>query len=541
MRREWRSAADGRILGEAPQTLGALFSGAVERHSGAVAFVCDGAETTFGEAGERAAALAAFFQTELGIQKGDRVALMSPNTLAFPVSAIATVWAGAVLVNVNPRYTARELRHQLDDSGAETIIIDISALPVLSSVLPETRIRHVLVSTSDAGPTPEGADQLRDLEAVADRTLALELAIERGRSSEWKPPDVAPDDIAVLQYTGGTTGLSKGAVLRHRNIATNSAQVRTSLVPPLEVGSETILTALPLYHIFAFTVNFVTFFSLGAVNLLIRDAGDLDGLLARLQKRPISAMTGVNTLYAGIAAHPRAKQVDWSGLKVAIGGGSAILRITSERWKDVTGVHILEGYGMTETSPVLTVNPPSATHFTETVGRPLPETEIVIFDDGDQPVDVGCEGEICVRGPQVMSGYWNRDASQDDVFNPMGFLKTGDVGLLDEQGNLKIIDRKKDVILVSGFNVYPNEIEAVASAFPGIAECACVGTPDDCSGEAVVLYVVPEAKSAVDRDALRRFCREQLVAYKVPRSIQIVSDLPKSTVGKVLRRELRDA
>jgi len=513
------------------QTLIALFDTAIERHADNVAFIAAEQSISYRETGRRSRALAATLQNAFGIMPGDRVAIMLANSLAFPVAALAILRCGAIIVNVNPLYTGRELQHQLRDCCAVAIIADVSASDTLATVLSATQVRG-LVWVGDAIPKP-WLDQDRV------RTLAWDDAIGGPAAKTFRPVAIGPDDIALLQYTGGTTGLAKGAMLRHRNICANRAQICEALGLTDGRSRDHVLTALPLYHIFAFTVNFVTQFSMGACNILIRSAAEMDSVMAALRHHPVSFMTGVNTLYAAILAHPDAERVDWCHLEFAIGGGSAILATTSKRWRELTGHHILEGLGMTETSPVITVNPPGQQDFSGTVGLPLPGTEIVVLDDQDGPCPAGMAGEICVRGPQLMSGYWGYDVDAAAIFTDQGYFRTGDIGRIDEHGYLTVVDRKKDMILVSGFNVYPNEVEAVVSGFPGVRECACTGIPDERSGEAVKLWLSVDDPSGFDGDALQRFCRARLAAYKIPRHIVLLDALPKSAVGKILRRQLR--
>ena len=516
----------------ASATLSELFQTAISKFGDHIAFRQGGSIWTYAEVGEMAGTFSESLRSQSGVKKGDRIALMVPNSIEFVVTAIAVIWAGGVLVNVNPYYTERELAHQLNDADVEIIIVGPSSTTTLGAVLDRTKIKTVIFSG--------GAERPRDNAAFTNvTTVNFQDALALANDTALEPVVCKTDDIAVLQYTGGTTGFPKGAILRHRNIASNSQQVKMALTPPLRPGEEIVLTALPLYHIFAFTVNFVTFFSLGATNNLIADPSDVEGLVQVMSTYPITAMTGVNTLYANIISSKNAASIDWSNFKVAIGGGSAILPITSAKWKALSGAHILEGYGMTETSPVMTVVPVDVEEFTATVGPGLPHTDIKIFDDDDNLLEQGQAGEICVRGPQVMSGYWKLDDLKDTVFNRHGYLRTGDIGFYDERGFIKIEDRKKDLILVSGFNVYPNEVEAVAASFALVDECACIGVPDESTAEAVKLFVVTSKPSEFSAADLRRHCRRQMAAYKVPKIVELVDALPKSTVGKILRRELK--
>jgi len=394
------------------------------------------------------------------------------------------------------------------------------------------------VITVELGDGGQSAVPSPAIDARLTKTVRFSDALAEGAKLEFTPVELDGDDLLLLQYTGGTTGLSKGAALSHRNLVANTEQYKGMM--PFKDGEEVIVTALPLYHIFALMVNFITLFSVGGENWLVANPRDMDGLVDMFKQARPTVFMGVNTLYAGLTAHPRLAEVDWSRLRIAGGGGAAVIGATSDRWKQITGNFIREGYGLSETSPVLTFNPTFIDHFTGTTGVPLPSTDIKLLDDQDREVGLGEAGEICAKGPQVMSGYWQKPEANASAFTADGYFRTGDVGVFDENGFLKIVDRKKDMIIVSGFNVYPNEIEAVATACPGVAECACVGVPDEKTGEAVKLIVVKAPGAALTADELSAFCRKELVAYKVPRIIRFADALPKSAVGKILRRELRD-
>jgi long-chain acyl-CoA synthetase len=515
-----------------------LLESAMRRYAGRPAFRSFGHALTYAEVDRLSSAFAAWLQQRLGVKKGDRVAVMMPNLLAFPIASLGILRAGGVQVNVNPLYTPRELEHQLNDAGAEAIVIFDGSTPTLAEVIGRTPIRHVVTTGLGDGsgktmPGPAVDARLTGFVKLAD-------ALAEGATLERTPVTIAGSDPAFLQYTGGTTGLSKGACLSHRNLVANTMQFRAVIGDKLGDGDDVIVTALPLYHIFALMVSMVAYFSAGAESWLVANPRDLDALVDLMKQARPTAFAGVNTLYAGIAAHPRAKEIDFSRLRFAVGGGSSILPSTAERWRAVTGRVICEGYGLSETSPVLTLNPPSLGEFTATTGLPLPGTDIVLLGEDGREVGPGEAGEVCAKGPQVMAGYWNQPKANAAAFTKDGYFRTGDIGRFDERGFLKLVDRKKDMVLVSGFNVYPNEVEAVASAFPGVAECACIGVPDERTGEAVKLFVVKAPGADFTAEALAGHCRRELASYKVPRIVRFVDALPKSTVGKILRRELRN-
>jgi long-chain acyl-CoA synthetase len=439
---------------------------------------------------------------------------------------------------VNPLYTPRELAHQLKDSGSETIIIFTGATPALAEAIAATDIRNVVtVAPGDGTPAvlPSPAVDVRLTHATA-----LADALAQGGSLQRTPVSLTGQDLLFLQYTGGTTGLSKGAALTHRNLVANVAQYKAFMPSAVRPGQEVVVTAIPLYHIFALMVNFLTYFTVGAKNWLVANPRDMDGFVEVLKQSRPSVFMGVNTLYAGLSMHPRIGEVDFSNLRLSGGGGAAVLRPTSDRWKAITGTFIREGYGLSETSPVVSFNPASIQDFSGTTGLPLPDTDVKLLDESGQEVALGESGEVCVKGPQVMQGYWNQPEANAAAFTPNGYFRTGDVGVITPEGFLRIVDRKKDMVIVSGFNVFPNEIEAVVSGCPGVAECACVGVPDDKTGEALKLFVVRAPGASLTSDALVAHCRAALTAYKVPKLLAFVDTLPKSTVGKILRRELRD-
>ncbi|MBK7658768.1 MAG: AMP-binding protein [Betaproteobacteria bacterium] len=514
-----------------------LLEGAMRQYAGRPAFRSFGHSLTYAEVDRLSAAFAAWLQHRLGVKKGDRVAVMMPNLLAFPIACLGILRAGAVQVNVNPLYTPRELEHQLNDAGAEVIVIFDGSTPTLAEIVARTPIRHVVTTGLGDGSGKVLPGPAADARLAG--TVKLVDALADGAGLEQRPVELTGSDPAFLQYTGGTTGLSKGACLSHRNLVANTMQFRAVVGPALGDGDDVIVTALPLYHIFALMVSMIAYASAGAESWLVANPRDMDGLVDLMKQARPTAFAGVNTLYAGLAAHPRAKEIDFSRLRFAVGGGSSILPSTAARWKAVAGKDICEGYGLSETSPVLTLNPPSLGEFTATTGLPIPGTDIVLLGDDGREVAPGEAGEVCAKGPQVMAGYWNQPQANEAAFTKDGYFRTGDIGRFDGRGFLKLVDRKKDMVLVSGFNVYPNEIEAIASACPGVAECACIGVPDERTGEAVKLFVVKAAGAALTEDTVKAHCQRELAAYKVPRIVRFLDALPKSTVGKILRRELR--
>ena len=541
-RRRWLAVYGERIPAEidpnAHRSVVTLLEGAMQRYADKPAFRCFGQTLSYAATDRLSRAFTAYLQARLGVRKGDRVAVMLPNIAAFPLATLGILRAGAVQVNVNPLYTPRELEHQLNDAGAEVIVIFNGASATLAEIIGRTPVKRVIC----AGPG-DGIDALRVPSVAVDPRLPGVIrfadALSQGSDLALQPVDLDGDDLLFLQYTGGTTGVSKGAALCHRNLVANTEQYKAFIPEACRPGQEVVVTALPLYHIFALMVNFLSYFSIGAENWLVSNARDMDSLVDILGKARCTVFTGVNTLFAGLLMHPGIQDVDFSRLRVAIGGGAAVMPTTSARWKARTGQHILEGYGLSETSPVLTLNPLTGAGFSATVGIPLPSTDIKLLDDEDKAVDLGETGEICAKGPQVMSGYWQKPEANAAAFTVDGYFRTGDIGVFDLDGYLKIVDRKKDMIIVSGFNVYPNEVEAIVSACPGVAECACVGVPDPKTGEAVMLFVVRTPGAALAESDLLAHCRRELAAYKVPRYVRFLDTLPKSTVGKILRKDLR--
>ncbi|AOK32224.1 MULTISPECIES: AMP-binding protein [Burkholderia] len=531
--------------GNVPETIDAdayrsmthLLDDAMRKYAARPAFRSFGQTLTYADVDRLSRDLAAYLQQRLGVRKGDRVAVMLPNLLAFPIALLGIARLGAVQVNVNPLYTARELSHQLNDAGAEVLIVFSGSTPVIADVLGEVRLKHILtVGVGDGSPA---ALPSPPVDARLPDTIAFVQALAEGAALAFEPANVTGDDLLFLQYTGGTTGLSKGTALTHRNLVANTLQFREMMAGLVYEEDEVIVTALPLYHVFALTVNFITYFSIGGENWLVANPRDIPALIDVIAQSRMTSFMGVNTLYAALAMQPAIKSVDFSRLRLSGGGGSAILPTTSARWQEVTGTFIREGYGLSETSPVVSFNPASATSFTGTVGVPLSSTDVKLIKEDGSEAALGESGEICVKGPQVFSGYWNQPEATRQAFTTDGYFRTGDIGTFDERGFLRIVDRVKDMVIVSGFNVYPNEVEAVAAAYPGVAECACIGVPSDKTGEAVKLFVVPCKDASLTEEAVIEHCRKELAAYKVPKYVVFVDDLPKSTVGKILRRELR--
>ena len=516
-----------------------MLEAAMTQFANQPAFRAFGQTLSYADVDRQSAAFAAWLQQRLGVKKGDRVAVMLPNFLAFPVAFLGIARAGAVQVNVNPLYTPRELEHQLNDSGSEIIVIFNGSTPTLAEAIARTGVKTVVTVTPGDGsgaalPSPP-------VDARLSGTIAFADALAQGATLVRTPVALTGDDLLFLQYTGGTTGLSKGAALSHRNLVANVEQFKSVMPSALRPGQEVIVTAIPLYHIFALMVNFLTYFSVGAESWLVANPRDMDGFVEVLKQAKPSIFMGVNTLYAGLTMHPRIGEVDFSNLRLSGGGGSAVVGATSAKWKAITGNFIREGYGLSETSPVVSFNPASIQDFNGTTGLPLPGTDIKLLDDYGDEVALGESGEVCVKGPQVMRGYWNQPEANAAAFTSDGYFRTGDVGVITPEGFLKIVDRKKDMVIVSGFNVFPNEVEAVASSCPGVAECACIGVADEKTGEAVKLFAVKMPGATLTAEDIIAHCRKEMTAYKVPKNVLFVDALPKSTVGKILRRELRTA
>lgn len=533
------------------QSLVDLMEEAFQKYAGRDAYVSMDQRLTYAQVNAESKKIAAWLQNK-GLQKGARVAIMLPNVLQYPIAIAAVLRAGYTVVNVNPLYTPRELEHQLNDSGAEAIIVLENFARTLEQVLGKTNIRHVVVaSMGDLLGVVKGGivnfmvrHKKKLVPAFSLPTaIPFNKMLSQASGMTMTPVTLQHDDIAFLQYTGGTTGISKGAALSHRNIIANVLQNEAWIQPALnkspQVDPLIFVCALPMYHIFALTICCLMGTRLGGMNILIPNPRDIVGFIKVLGKYKINLLPAVNTLYNGLLNNPEFAKLDLSALKLSFGGGMAVQQSVADRWLKVTGCAIVQGYGLSETSPVATANPTDATEFSGTIGLPVPSTEIVILDDAGQPVALGERGEIAIRGPQVMVGYWQRPDETAKAMTADGFFKSGDIGIMDERGYVRIVDRKKDMILVSGFNVYPNEIEEVIAAHPGVLECACIGVPDEHCGEAVKLFVVRKDPSLTE-EQLMTYCKEQLTGYKRPKHIEFRTDLPKSNVGKILRRELRD-
>ncbi len=507
-----------------------------------------GAELSYSELDYLTRNFAAALQ-DMGLQQGDRIAMMMPNILQYPVALFGALRAGLIIVNTNPMYTARELRHQLVDAGARAIVVVENFASVLESVRDEVPLEHIITTAvGDLLDFPKSLLVNFVLRYVKKKVPAWKLpgsekfqdVLDRGKKLPLKPVNIAFEDTAFLQYTGGTTGVAKGAMLTHRNIVANLLQARAWLAQ-LDVESrETIITALPLYHIFALTANCLTFIYLGGSNVLITDPRDMDGFVKELSRHAFTAITGVNTLFNSLLHTNGFADLDFSNLKMTLGGGMAVQKAVAEHWKKVTGVPLIEAYGLTETSPAACINPITLKEYNGYIGLPISSTDAAIMNDNGEFLPVGETGELCIRGPQVMKGYWQRPEATAEVLDADGWLHTGDIAVMSESGYFKIVDRKKDMILVSGFNVYPNEIEDVLALHPKVLEVAAVGVPDEKSGEVVSIFVVKKDPSLTKEEVID-FCKENLTGYKRPRYVEFLDELPKSNVGKILRRELREA
>ena len=533
------------------QSLVHLFEESFKKFATRNAYVCMDKYLTYGELDIMSQKVAAWLQAQ-GLQKGARIAIMMPNVLQYPVAMAAILRAGYVVVNVNPLYTPRELEHQLNDSGAEAIFILENFAHTLDHVIATTSIKHVVVATmGDMLGFLKGAivnlvvRKVKKLvpEFHLPNAISFKTMLSQAEGLPFQTSRIAQDDIAFLQYTGGTTGVSKGAVLSHRNVIANVLQNHAWLKPSMDSANApeqlVFVCALPLYHIFALTVCSLVGTRIGALNVLIPNPRDFPGFIKELRKYKVNIFPAVNTLYNALLNQPDFASVDFSGLMCCTGGGMAVQKAVADRWIATTGCAIAEGYGLSETSPVATANYADTKEYTGSIGLPIPSTEIAILDEDGEPLPLGERGEIAIRGPQVMVGYWNRPDETAKVMTADGFFKSGDIGIMDERGFTKIVDRKKDMILVSGFNVYPTEIESVVMMHPGVLECACVGVPDEVSGEAVKLFIVKRDPN-LTIELLQAFCKEQFTAYKKPKYIEFRTELPKTNVGKILRRVLRD-
>ncbi|WP_345873826.1 long-chain-fatty-acid--CoA ligase FadD [Shewanella algae] len=525
-----------------------MLESAVNTYADQPAFVNMGATLTYRKLEERSRAFAAYLQNDLKLQKGDRVAIMMPNLLQYPIALFGVLRAGMVVVNVNPLYTPRELKHQLVDSGAKAIVVVSNFASTLEQVVDQTPVKNVIITG------------LGDLLSAPKRTLvnfvvkyikrlvpkyslphaiSMRRALRAGKKAQYVKPVVKSDDIAFLQYTGGTTGVSKGAMLSHGNIVANVLQANGAYAPLLNDGKEFVVTALPLYHIFALTVNCLLFLHKGAINLLITNPRDIPGFVAELKKTPFTALTGVNTLFNALVNSEEFAALDFSRLKLSIGGGMAVQRAVADKWQNITKTRLLEGYGLTEASPLVACCPYDLAGYNGSIGLPAPSTQIQVRGDDGQVLPQGETGELFAKGPQVMLGYWQRPEETAKVIDKDGWLATGDIGYMDEKGFFYIVDRKKDMILVSGFNVFPNEVEEVVALHPKVVEVAAVGVPHEVSGELVKIFVVAKDKSLTEKELIKH-CRHHLTGYKVPKLVEFRDELPKTNVGKILRRELRD-
>jgi long-chain acyl-CoA synthetase len=541
-----------QIDGSQFESLNDLFAQSFNQCGSRLAFDCMGKKITYKELDELSWQFAAYLQS-LGLKKGDRIALMMPNLLQYPIALLGSLRAGCVVVNVNPMYTARELTYQLNDSGADALVILENFAHVFQSIQDQVTIQHVLVTS--VGELMGLKGHLINLivrhvkKAVPswslEGALSFKEALQQGKNTKasFEPVSIKGDDIAFLQYTGGTTGVAKGAVLLHRNILANIAQIDAWLEPGLRglrIEQLVFVCALPMYHIFALTACCLFGIKAGALNILVTNPRDIAGFVKLLNGlKEFHVFPAVNTLFNALMNHPKFSSIDFSSLLVSIGGGMAVQKSVADRWQQLTGKPIAEGYGLSETSPVVCCNTPLIEGFTGTIGLPLPGTDILILDNDERSVAIGEPGEICIKGPQLMSGYWNRDAETKQSMTAQGFFKTGDIAYMTADGYVKIIDRKKDTIVVSGFNVYPNEIEEVLTMMPEVLECAAVGVKDGPAGEAVKVFVVKKDLSLTESQVLE-YCKTQLTNYKRPKFIEFKTELPKSTVGKILRRELRD-
>ncbi len=546
--KKYPAVVPAEIDADAYRSLVEVFREACTRFAQKPCFTNMGATLTFGELDARAAEFAAFLRNDLGLAKGDRIALQMPNVLAYPVALFGALRAGLVVVNTNPLYTPREMEHQFRDAGVKAIVILANFARNLQEILPRLAGPKVVVAEiGDLFPTAKrllvnaAVRHIKKMVPAYDLPDAIPFrdAVKRGaRHGRLDDVDVGPEDLAFLQYTGGTTGVSKGAMLTHRNVIANMQQACAWMAPRLREGEEVVITALPLYHIFSLTVNCLTFMKYGGENILVTNPRDIPGFIKTLKSTPFTVMTGVNTLFNALMNHPEFGALDFSRVKISVAGAMALQKAVAERWRASTRSVLVEGYGLTEASPVVCCNPIDGTDRVGTIGLPFPSTEIRLVDDDGKDVPPGQPGELAVRGPQVMRGYWNQPEETARVLRD-GWLYTGDVAEIDADGFVRIVDRKKDMILVSGFNVYPNEVEDVVAQHPAVLEVAAVGVPDERTGESVKIFVVKRAGQEVTSEALVDHCRAHLTAYKLPRQVEFRTELPKTNVGKILRRALR--
>jgi len=529
------------------ESLVTMIEASLAEYSDKEAFTNLGVTLTFKELDEKSKQLASYLQHTLHLKKGARVAIMMPNLLQYPIALYGILRAGMVAVNVNPMYTSRELRHQLSDSGAEAIVILANFAHVLADIVDETPVRRIIVTqVADLCPWPKRTLINFMIKSVKKMVPAFHLpkydsflkALVKGKRKEFSPVEVSSDDIAFLQYTGGTTGVAKGAVLTHRNMVSNVLQSEAWFSTFFNTADEVIITALPLYHIFSLTANCLLFTKIGGLNVLISNPRDMPGFVKELQKQRFTGFTGVNTLFNGLLNTPGIEEVDFSHLKLSFGGGMAVQPSVAKEWGDLTNTVMIEGYGLTETSPAAIVNPLDAKEFSGCIGLPISSTDVSIRDDKGNELGFNEPGEVCIKGPQVMRGYWQRPEATAEAITEDGWFATGDIGVINEDGYIKLVDRKKDMILVSGFNVFPNELEAVVAEHPDILEVAAIGVPDERSGEAVKLFIVAKTIQ-LSEDDVRAFCKDNLTGYKRPKYIEFMDELPNSNVGKILRKDLR--
>ena len=528
-------------------SLAAVVEEAFERFRHRPAFANFGKVLTYGQIDEMSRQFAGYLTGTLKLAKGDRVAIMMPNVLQYPIALFGALRAGLVVVNTNPMYTARELKHQLEDAGAKAIVVLDNFAATLQQVVAETGVKHIVTTGIGDLLGAKGAVMNFVIKHVKKMVPPFELphavrfndALSQGAAHPLPSVQLSHDDIAFLQYTGGTTGVAKGAMLTHGNMVANMLQAGAWIGGSAKLGEEVIITALPLYHIFSLTANGLVFMRLGGLNWLITNPRDMPGFVKELKQSKFTALTGVNTLFNGLLNTPGFAELDFSRLHLSLGGGMAVQRAVAERWKKVTGVTLVEAYGLTETSPAACMNPLDLKDYNSSIGLPIPSTDVAIWSEENQPLPIGDVGELMVSGPQVMKGYWQRPDETAKVLGPDGWLHTGDIARMDENGYVYIVDRKKDMILVSGFNVYPNEVEDVVMQHPGVAEVAAVGVPDEHSGEIVKLFVVRKDPNLTVEE-LKKFCHDNLTGYKRPKLIEFRDSLPKTNVGKILRRELRD-
>lgn len=545
--KQYPKAVQETIDPEQYSSLMAMFDESVEKFGDRPAVTNLGVTLTYRELDQKARDFASYLQNELGLQKGDKLALMMPNLLQYPVCLFGAFRAGLAVVNVNPLYTPRELEHQLNDSEANAIVILANFGDTLEKVVDKTNLKHIIVTqVGDMCSQPKRFIVnfvVRYFKKMVpsfnfEQSHNFVDAMQKGAEQDVNPVELTSDDTAFLQYTGGTTGVSKGAILTHRNMVANVLQTHAWMGPFLNEGKETIITALPLYHIFSLCVNCLLFAKAGGHNIYITNPRDMKDFCKTLKKYPFTAMTGVNTLFNGLLNTPAFRELDFSQLKLSVGGGMAVQKSVAERWQELTKTPLLEGYGLTETSPVVSMNPLDLESYNGTIGLPLPSTDVEIRDEDGNLVEIGQPGELWVKGPQVMKGYLNRPKETAEVLKDDGWLATGDMATIDEEGYLRIVDRKKDMILVSGFNVYPNEIEDVVALHPGVLEVAAIGEPDEVKGEVVKVVVVKKDSTLTEEDVIKH-TREHLTGYKIPKVVEFREELPKSNVGKILRKELR--